>query len=151
MEYTTNNLEETYRLAEGFVRDLGTKNLSRGKGATIVGLYGDLGAGKTSFTQGVAKAFGIKDYVTSPTFVLEKIYKLGKGFAYEHLIHIDCYRLNGAKEMSALGWDELIREPKNIILIEWPERIEDILPKEMIKIYFETGEKENVREVRIVC
>ncbi|MDO8493291.1 MAG: tRNA (adenosine(37)-N6)-threonylcarbamoyltransferase complex ATPase subunit type 1 TsaE [bacterium] len=153
MEYKTNSLEETYELARKFVAGLpspaGEANGGQA-GATVVGLFGDLGAGKTSFTQGVAKAYGVKDHITSPTFVLEKIYKLN-GSKYEHLVHIDAYRLEGGSEMSALGWDEVIMNPQNIIFIEWPERVEEVLPKNIIKIYFETGERENERKIKILC
>ncbi len=152
MEYLTNNLKETYRLAERFVAGELPCSCKPKKTATLVGLFGELGSGKTSFTQGVAKAFGIKDHITSPTFVLEKIYKLGKKFSYKHLIHIDAYRLEGAKEMTALGWDEILANPENIIFIEWPERVESALPEKMIKIYFEAvGNKEEERRITIVC
>ncbi len=151
VEYKTNSLEETYELARKFVTGELPCSCQKKQGATVVGLFGNLGAGKTSFTQGIAKAYGIKDHITSPTFVLEKIYKLGKKLDYEHLVHIDAYRLEGGKEMSALGWDEIIKNPKNIIFIEWPERVEEVLPRDIIKIYFETGEKENERKIKILC
>lgn len=150
MECTTNSLNDTYELARKFVAGDLPCSCKKRTEATVVGLYGELGAGKTSFTQGVARAFGIKDHVTSPTFVLEKIYKL-KGSAYEHLVHIDAYRLSGGAEMSALGWGEVVKKSGNIIFIEWPERVIDVLPKDMIKIYFETGEKEEERRIKIVC
>lgn len=155
MEHITRNLEETYGIAKRFVEDLINKNSDTShlfkKQATVVGLFGNLGSGKTSFTQGVAKAFKIRDHITSPTFVLEKIYKLSKDSSYEHLIHIDAYRLEDAKEMSALGWDEVVRDPRNIIFIEWPERVSAVLPKEMIKIFFEAGDTENERKIKILC
>ncbi len=151
MEYTTHNLKETYDLAKKFVAGKLLCGCKERKNATVVGLFGELGAGKTSFTQGIAKAFRIKDYITSPTFVLEKIYKLGKGFDFERLIHIDAYRLNGGEEMGALGWQEILENSKNIVFIEWPERVESVLPKDMIKIYFEHGKDENERKIKILC
>src|SRR3989338_3678065 len=77
-------------------------------GATVVGLSGDLGSGKTSFVQGVANALGVSEHVTSPTFILERIYKLSvpKPSTYDlvpntfsHLVHIDAYRLDSASEL----------------------------------------------------
>jgi tRNA threonylcarbamoyladenosine biosynthesis protein TsaE len=150
-EFKTKSLEETYKLADKFCSYLASRPPSKNKMATVVGLFGNLGAGKTSFTQGIAKAFGIKDYITSPTFVLEKIYKLKKGFSYEHLVHIDAYRLEGHKEMSAIGWDEVLKNSKNIVFIEWPENVKEALPEDIIKIYFETGEGENERKIKILC
>ncbi len=151
MEYMTKNLEETYELAASFAGGLLPCSCKKRQRAAVVGLFGELGSGKTSFTQGVARAFGIKCHITSPTFVLEKIYKLSKSFSYKHLIHIDAYRLESSKEMSALGWDEVLQSSTNIIFIEWPERVEEVLPKDIIKIYFETGEKENERKIKILC
>ena len=152
MEYLTRNMEETHDLAARFVAGKLPCCCKKRDRATVVGLYGDLGAGKTSFTQGVAAAFGIRDCVTSPTFVLEKIYKLSGDQSYERLVHIDAYRLNRDEEMSQLGWEEIERNPGNIVFVEWPERVEGVLPKDMIKIYFETiGIKEGERKIKILC
>lgn len=144
-------------------------------GATVLALYGDLGSGKTTFTKFFVSAFGVKQIVTSPTFVIEKIYKLPllrpllrqsyggqEGFEgqaqknkkaghpvsnkFKHIIHIDAYRLNSGEEMKDLGWDKISSDPKNIILIEWPEKIADILPKDMKKIEFKFID-EDKREV----
>jgi tRNA threonylcarbamoyladenosine biosynthesis protein TsaE len=115
--------------------------------ATVVGLYGDLGAGKTTFTQAVAEALGVKETVVSPTFVIEKIYKLA-GQKFRHLIHIDAYRLRGGEELKGIGWDEIVRDPGNVIMIEWADRVEDILPKNIIKISFRYVD-ENRREISI--
>lgn len=107
--------------------------------ATIIALYGDLGAGKTTFTKALAKAFGVTDMVTSPTFVIEKIYKL-EGQAFEHLVHIDAYRLSGSDELSQIGWDSYSADPKNLIVVEWAERIEKKLPSEAIKIHLSVND-----------
>ena len=113
------------------------KSLSAGAGgvAMVVGLYGDLGSGKTCFMQGVGVALGVKDVMVSPTFVIEKIYKLGEK-NFSHLVHIDAYRLEKEAEMLNLGWRELIADPKNLVCIEWPEKIAGIMPPEHIKINF---------------
>ena len=113
--------------------------------ATVVGLYGELGAGKTEFTKGIAERLGIKEYVTSPTFILERVYKL-EGSAYKHLIHIDAYRLSGSDELHQLGWEEIVKEPSNLIVIEWADRIENALPKNTHKIFFESV-GENIRDI----
>ena len=104
--------------------------------ATIVGLSGNLGAGKTVFAQSIARELGVEDHVTSPTFVIEKIYQLptesGRGF--ERLIHIDAYRLAGAHELEVLGWKDVIADPRNLIVIEWPEHVREAMPTHMIQI-----------------
>ena len=107
--------------------------------ATVVGLYGELGAGKTSFVQALAKILGVSQNATSPTFVIEKIYKLDNSKLnngrFNRLIHIDAYRLKDSRELKALGWDTIISDPKNLIVIEWADTVEDILPKDTKKIY----------------
>jgi tRNA threonylcarbamoyladenosine biosynthesis protein TsaE len=104
--------------------------------ATVVTLSGELGAGKTTFAQGVALTFGVTETVQSPTFVLEKIYAL-EGQRFTHLVHIDAYRLKSAHELRVLGWEELAREPGNLILIEWPERVAECMPQDAICLRFD--------------
>ncbi len=91
--------------------------------ATLVTLSGDLGAGKTAFTKEVANALGVREPVTSPTFVLEKIYLLPEYGAWKRLIHIDAYRLKDGSELSALGFDEAMQDESNLIMLEWPEQV----------------------------
>jgi tRNA threonylcarbamoyladenosine biosynthesis protein TsaE len=144
MEYQISNSEEMQSLAEDFAKKLVTNM----EGATVVGLYGDLGAGKTFFTQSVAKELGIIESIVSPTFVIEKIYEL-KDSKFSHLIHIDAYRIESSSELISLGFQKIISDPTNLILIEWPERVEDIMPKHT-KIYIKHKENETAREVQIV-
>ncbi len=143
MEYQISNSVEMEKLAQEFA-----KNLEPNKeGATVVGLYGDLGAGKTFFTQSVARFFGIEDTIVSPTFVIEKIYEI-KDQKFTHLIHIDAYRLESSNELLMLGWQKIISDSNNLILIEWPERVGDIMPKHT-KISIKHKENETSREVTI--
>lgn len=107
------------------------RSLVRGTQATVVALQGDLGAGKTTFVQGVAKALGITEPITSPTFVIQKIYPL-VGQIFEHLVHIDAYRLKSAHELAVLRWEETLRNPGNLVCIEWPERIVEAIPKGVV-------------------
>jgi|SRR3989344_7795099 len=130
MKIVSKNLKETYQIAKDFAGELSTFQK-----ATILGFYGDLGSGKTTFTQNLALVLGVTEAVTSPTFVIEKIYKL-KDQKFTHLIHIDAYRIEKSSEMLHLGWKEITDDPKNLIVIEWPERIADILPPDMKKLEF---------------
>lgn len=106
------------------------------EGATFVTLSGELGAGKTAFSKAVAKVLGVEEAVTSPTFVLEKIYDLGAESAFKKLVHIDAYRLESGSDLAPLGLEELLKEPKNLILLEWPEKVADALPEPTVKISF---------------
>lgn len=114
----------------------------RADGATVVTLSGDLGAGKTAFVKGVAKALGLSEHVTSPTFVIMKMYDL-EGQAFKKLVHIDAYRLKGAHHLKVLGWDELLRDSGNLICVEWPEQAEGAIPESAIRIMLRySGEHE---------
>ena len=114
------------------------------KNALILALSGNLGSGKTTFVQGFLRAAGIRRKITSPTFVLIKNYKI-QTENYKRVYHIDCYRIKKSKELLDLGLKEILNNPENIVLIEWPERIKKILPKDLIWIKFKHGEKENKR------
>ncbi len=156
MKYTIHSRDETNKIAEEFISTLSPKTNS----ATVVGLYGDLGAGKTHFAQLVAKILGVEENIVSPTFVIEKIYELQQSVAssqhlgkFKHLIHIDAYRLEKSEELLHLGWNEIISNPENLILIEWPERVLDIMPehiKIMIKHLENEQGSETAREIEIV-
>jgi tRNA threonylcarbamoyladenosine biosynthesis protein TsaE len=81
----------------------------------------------------MAHELGITDAVTSPTFVLEKVYTL-RGKPFERLIHIDAYRLTGGEDLRALGFDELMGEKGNLVLLEWPEKVADLLPAPLHRV-----------------
>ena len=110
--------------------------IPRTSGATVLALTGDLGAGKTTLTQSIGKKLGVTENMISPTFVIMKHYRL-KTSDYRLLVHIDAYRLDSSAEMKTLGFDTLIADPENLIVIEWPERIADILPADCIRISLE--------------
>ena len=171
----TNSPAETKKLAQSFAKKIlknpslnlppperrGEKKRGVGKkapqqqGALVIGLCGDLGSGKTCFVQGFVREFGIRNRITSPTFVLMKHYHIpqvlqkkfqvsspprfaerGRGFKIQDLYHIDCYRLKSAKDLLDLGFADISKNPENIILIEWPERIKKALPKNKIFLKF---------------
>jgi tRNA threonylcarbamoyladenosine biosynthesis protein TsaE len=103
--------------------------------ALVVGLRGELGAGKTTFVQGVAKALGVRETPASPTFNLMKEYPVGSG-PYR-LLHLDCYRLDGHRDLAPLDMPARFADRRNLILVEWPERVGDGLPADRIEVRFE--------------
>ncbi len=109
-----------------------------GSGATLVTLSGELGAGKTAFVKAAAGLLGVTDSVTSPTFVLEKIYILPPYGEWKRLVHIDAYRLKNGSELGALGFDELMTDAGNLVMLEWPEIVADALPAPALALRFET-------------
>jgi tRNA threonylcarbamoyladenosine biosynthesis protein TsaE len=133
MEILSKSVEETNKLAGDFLAKI--NNLKSNK-ATVVGLFGDLGSGKTTFTQALGKCLGVQEVMTSPTFVIEKIYPLDGKYDFKKLIHIDAYRLDSGQELQSLNFVEISSDPNNLILIEWPERVVDILPADLVKINF---------------
>ena len=149
---TTNSIGETQKLGENLARQLYLRQIK--KSAVILGLQGGLGGGKTTFLQGLAKGLGIKEKILSPTFIIYKKFKIhgrrqnwrSSTLMPEYFYHFDCYRLKGAKDILELGWAEIIQNPKNIVAVEWSERIKKILPKDFIKISFEFVD-ENKRTV----
>lgn len=116
---TTKNNAETRKVGELLAKEL--------QGSEILCLQGDLGSGKTTFVQGLAKELGIKQWPTSPTFVLIK--------EYDKFYHIDCYRVQ-AKDLLKLGFKKILKSDK-IKAIEWADKIKSILPKKRIDIKFE--------------
>ena len=108
----------------------------------VLALYGELGAGKTFFTQNLCSFLHVKDYVNSPSYVLMNEY-----FGDYNIYHLDLYRLNDSEEVLELGLEELISQ--GLTIIEWPEIAEDFLPEETIKIYF--SYYEDCRKAVIYC
>ena len=119
------------KVAADFVANLRPK-----KTATVVTLSGALGAGKTTFAKGVAQALGVDETVSSPTFVIEKIYTL-ENQLYNKLIHIDVYRLKNEQELATIGWNQIIADPQNLIVLEWPEGVPRAIPEDAIRIRFD--------------
>ena len=96
----------------------------------VVALYGEMGAGKTTFTKALCKVLGVVDGVNSPTFNLINEYRTDKG---EVVYHFDFYRINKLEEAFDIGFEEFI-ESGNLCIIEWPEKIEQILPSDTLRV-----------------
>ncbi len=132
MKIISKNEHETAEVAKGFLKKL-FYEYTHPKHASVVALSGNLGAGKTTFTQALGKHLKIKRKVNSPTFVIMKKYPI-KTPHHKTLIHIDAYRLKNEKELEKLGWTEIVSNPENLICIEWPENVAKALPKKHHKI-----------------
>lgn len=134
-EYVTNSPEETFALGEKLGKSC--------QGGEVILLLGNLGAGKTCFTQGLAYGLGVKGKVNSPTFNLMKIYKIKLGT----LCHIDAYRLNSGHDLEMIGVDDYLGRQDSVVVIEWAERVKEIWPKNKIKIKFKNID--NGRQIKI--
>ncbi len=111
---------------------------------SMVALHGNLGCGKTVFARGFARALGIDDYVTSPTFTIVQEYPITDS---SRLYHLDLYRISGADDAIAFGIDEFILDPQAYCLIEWPVRVEELWTKDTVHVYFEHVDEER----RSIC
>ncbi len=127
------SIDEIEKIAQEIYNHIGGGN---GEMAQVVALDGELGAGKTTLTQRIAKLFGVQADVISPTFTIMKKYETNdKNF--KNLIHIDAYRLDKEDELTNLGWSEMLRDKDNLIIIEWPERVANLIPQNSIVIKLE--------------
>jgi len=154
MRYISNSPLQTQEFAK--------KVLTKLKGKNPICLYGELGSGKTTFVQGLARALGVKKRVISPTFILMRSYqlpvtsyqkrgdwRLATG-DWQHLIHLDCYRIESEKDLKSFDLKELCEDKKNLVVIEWAEKLKKILPKGRIDIEFEYAGR-NKRKILISC
>ncbi len=137
MEIITQSPGETQKLGQKIGTDLKSGRVKK----RILCLFGDLGSGKTTFIQGLAKGLGIKKRVTSPTFVFVKKYKnlpsAEPCFPNQpDFYHVDLYRIEKFEETKALDLEEIFSDPQAITVVEWAEKIKEILPKERIDIQF---------------
>jgi tRNA threonylcarbamoyladenosine biosynthesis protein TsaE len=112
---------------------------------TVIALHGNLGAGKTVFARGFARGLGITQPVSSPTFTVIQEYELNNG---SWLCHLDLYRIENSESALVFGVDEYLEDDSAILLVEWAERIADILPEKTIHIKINRID-ENSREISI--
>ena len=128
LEFKSHSEEETRNIAKKFAEKL--------KVGDIIVLSGDLGTGKTKFTQGILSFFDLEDEISSPTFTIVNEYNAKDG---TNIYHFDVYRLSDSDEFLAIGGEEYFE--KGICIIEWGEMIEDVLPANYTKIIFERNEE----------
>lgn len=130
MKCITQSERQTISFAKKFAKQL--------RGGEVITLSGALGAGKTTFVKGLAKGLGIKKIITSPTFILMNVYKTKKQNVL-YLTHIDCYRIDGQKDIENIGAQEYFGRKDAVVVIEWAEKIQKILPKKRMRITIKIG------------
>lgn len=141
--YITKSTDETINLGETIGKTV--------KGSTLIALHGDLGSGKTTFVQGLAKGLGIKKRLISPTFIILRTYEiklksLKKGSRF---YHVDLYRTQSQDDIRGIGLDEIIKGNQDIVAIEWAEKLGEFLPDKRIDIYFKQQDNNRVITVNI--
>ena len=136
MEWITNCEKETEQLGERLGAAL--------KPGSVIAYTGDLGAGKTAFTRGLAKGLQVPERVTSPTFNIVNEYQGGR----LPLFHFDMYRLGGADELFDIGWEDYLARD-GVCAVEWSENVEEALEEGTIRIDIRRGENDNQRRISI--
>lgn len=134
--YTVHSVEETWQAATEIARLL--------RPGTVIALHGDLGAGKTTFVQGLAFALGLHRPVTSPTFTLSTEYQTP---AFK-LVHMDLYRLTGPDDLLTIGYPEYL-ETGAVVAVEWPERAGDLIPPDALHVSFSLTDDPETRLIEV--
>ena len=132
----TKSEQETFEFAKKYTKEL--------QGGDIVGLIGNLGAGKTIFSKGVASGLGIKDNITSPTFVYMKIYDVQNHSSIKKFCHVDAYRIEDEQILINIGALEYFNNPEVLTVVEWVDRVEKAMQGTIIKIEFENIGKQRL-------
>ncbi len=127
-EFISHNLADTEKIAERLLKVVADKN--------ILALSGNLGAGKTTFVKFLAKHLGVADNITSPTFVLLKVYEVTDSF-WKKFVHVDCYRLDGDEDLVDIGLQDYVADSNNLILIEWADKINNLPQDKVLNIKIE--------------
>lgn len=118
--HESNSVEETEAIAAALARSL--------RGGECIALHGDLGAGKTQFVRGLVRGLGGNPHaVSSPTFVLLNIYPAGPPTALT-VYHLDAYRVHGSQDFESIGFDELLEDEAGVVVVEWADRVKELLP-----------------------
>jgi len=144
----TNSREEIITNSKDATQKAGEEIAVKLHGGEILALHGDLGSGKTTFVQGLAKGLGIRSKIISPTFIIIRRYEISikyKVSNIKYFYHIDLYRVEGERDLQEIGIDEIINDPDNIVAIEWAERMGSLLPEKRVDIKFEYVDEEKRR------
>jgi tRNA threonylcarbamoyladenosine biosynthesis protein TsaE len=120
----------------------------RTRRATVFALAGDLGSGKTTFVRGFFRGAGIRRRPASPTFILVRRTPLDRG-GFANIFHVDAYRIRRRRELAALGMREMLRDPRNLVIVEWAEKVRRALPKDATWVMFSHGASAHERTLTV--
>jgi tRNA threonylcarbamoyladenosine biosynthesis protein TsaE len=134
--YNITSVTDLTRVTETVLAHARMRAVASPHQATVCAFSGDLGTGKTTFIQSLARSLGVAEIVTSPTFVVMKQYETSDE-TFAELVHIDAYRIEDVDEMRPLGFSALLLQPRTLICIEWAERVATLLPADAIVISLE--------------
>ena len=134
--HVSHTLENTQTIAATLTKDIVARfHNTKPHKAFVVGLSGELGAGKTAMVKAVARELGITQTLKSPTFILKQAFPFSiKDLPFTRLVHIDTYRLEEDDTLASIEWEAEKSDPHNLIFIEWPERVRNVLPSAIMEV-----------------
>lgn len=141
MRYTF-HLGDINTVVRDFMKELTVRHET---GPCVILFSGNLGAGKTTFIQALAKQLGVTEQITSPTFTMMRRYVIPENEVFEQLYHFDLYRIEDVLELDRIGWNEALSDPKGLICVEWPERAGDRLPEKVYDVVLEHTDDPDMR------
>lgn len=143
MQIISNSIEKTHDIAFQLVRELSEMKQKNKNEAACIALVGDLGAGKTTFVQGIARALGLKERVLSPTFLIMKRFDIEEhngevgNVPFGAVYHFDFYRLTDHNEALEVGFEEVLQNKNHLVVIEWADKFKKIVPKNAVWVNLE--------------
>jgi tRNA threonylcarbamoyladenosine biosynthesis protein TsaE len=154
--FQSSSSRETEKIGYDFAMQI--VNKKPGDCALVIGLRGELGAGKTTFVQGFLKGLGIKKRSPSPTFIIfrrhvlpqKKVLTNSSATNFSDIYHMDAYRLKDEAALTALDFKKILADPTNILLVEWGEKIKKALPRKTLWLKFNHGKKEGERKIEVL-
>lgn len=117
------------------------------KGGEVIALSGELGAGKTVLVKGMAAGLGIKRTISSPTFLLLRVYRVRGHKKIRHFVHVDAYRVKHPAELLDAGLGDYLGQPDTVAIIEWADRVRTLLPERRVDIQLKLGATQNRRQI----
>ena len=148
MKHVSHSPVQTQEIASAWAKDIlkHSPDVDHPSQPIVIALEGELGAGKTTFVQAFADALGVIQNIKSPTFVLMKHYQIPNQLGYNDFYHLDCYRLQSSEDLKVLGIEDVLNSEGNIVVIEWAERVSDILPTKhwVVHIYHVAEQTRNI-------
>ena len=133
-KFTIKNLAEFEKFTKEFLEKIYKIKTESGDRPVVISLVGDLGVGKTTFVQILARELGIKEVVNSPTYIILKQYQIEDNKNFKQLVHMDAYRLDSLKELEPLRFNEYLNQSDTVMCIEWADKIKEKLPADIINV-----------------
>ena len=140
--FLTNTAKQTHRLGQRLARRL--------RGGEVLAVTGELGAGKTVLARGLAEGLGVRHRISSPTFLLMRVYHIKKrGSKIRQFVHVDAYRIKHPAELADIGLNEFLGKPDAVVVIEWAERVKPLLPRRRYDLLLRLGKTPTVRHLTL--